>query len=148
MPKTSLTGSALERSASARGPLYSARISWLKAIGQRSRRTSKPSPRPSAKRAGDRWRIGFLLHPTRLLLDGLVDFVGCLRIRPHARAVFPIPALQHIGPIAQALDGDELLLHQLRLRVEAAVFDPHLAHAPPGQRFAVNLHGYRKMLRH
>ena len=76
-----------------------------------------------------------------------VHLVGGLGVGPDAGTVVGVPLVQHGRPIAKAVDVDEVPLHVGGRGVEAAVLDPHLAHPPPGQLLAVNLHRNGKMLR-
>src|SRR6266513_5191122 len=71
----------------------------------------------------------------------LIHFIRRRRARPNSRAVVEIPAIQHRDPVAHAAGADECLLHVGGVGMESSVLDPLLAHAPTGQRFAVNLRG-------
>src|SRR5688500_1943120 len=80
------------------------------------------------------------LQVRRPTAAAVVYLVRRARVRPDAGAVGRVPLSQHVGPVPQAEDVDELRLHADGLGVEPAVLDPHLPHPPPGQLLAVDLH--------
>jgi hypothetical protein len=77
---------------------------------------------------------------------GFIHLIRRIRRRPDARAIDGVELIEHVRPVAQAADVDEVTLHLHGQRVKAAVFDPHLSHSSARKLLTMDLHRNGKVL--